>query len=99
MNRLRTLLAALLLAGPAAAAPASVFLEDMTTTELRARLDAGCPVGIIFNGGGEETGPAVALGKHNFRARAYGEALAHAIGDAVVAPVQPFAPNPDAFAP
>jgi creatinine amidohydrolase/Fe(II)-dependent formamide hydrolase-like protein len=85
---------------PAAAAPpASVFLEDMTTTELRARLDSGCPVGIIFNGGGEETGPAVALGKHIFRARAYGEALARNIGDAVVAPVQPFAPNPDQFAP
>ncbi|MDB5741138.1 MAG: creatininase, partial [Alphaproteobacteria bacterium] len=105
MARPRTprFLAAIILAGtwlPAAgAAPTSVFLEDMTTAELRARLDAGCPVGIIFNGGGEETGPAVALGKHNFRARAYGEALARNIGDAVVAPVQPFAPNPDAFAP
>lgn len=84
---------------PGAAAPASVFLEDMTTSELKAKLDAGCPVGIVFSGGGEGTGPAVALGKHIFRARAYGEALARNIGDAVMAPVQPFAPNPDRFAP
>lgn len=83
----------------AAAAPASVFLEDMTTAELKTKLAAGCPVGIVFSGGGEETGPAVALGKHIFRARAYGEALANNIGDAVVAPIQPFAPNPDRFAP
>lgn len=76
-----------------AAAPDSVFLEDMTTSELRARLDGGCPVGIIFNAGVEETGPAVALGKHIFRARAYGEAIARGIGDAIVAPIQPFAPN------
>lgn len=71
----------------------SVFLEDMTTSEVRARLDAGCPVGLIFNAGVEETGPAVALGKHIFRARAYGEAIARQIGDAIVAPIQPFAPN------
>lgn len=76
-----------------AARPSSVFLEDMTTSEVRARLDAGCPVAIIFNGGGEASGPALALGKHLFRARAYGEAIAHNIGDAIVAPIQPFAPN------
>lgn len=88
--------AAVMLAPPvaeAAAKPTSVFLEDMTTSEVRTRLDTGCPVGIIFNGGGEETGPAVALGKHLFRARAYGEAIARNIGDAIVAPIQPFAPN------
>ena len=92
---------AALIAPPAAAAPrpASVFLEDMTTAEVKARLDTGCPVAILFNGGGEETGPAVALGKHIFRARAYGEAIARNIGDAIVAPVQPFAPNPDIFKP
>lgn len=71
----------------------SVFLEDMTTSEVRAKLDEGCPVALIFNGGGEATGPAIALGKHNFRARAYSEAIARSIGDAIVAAVQPFAPN------
>ncbi len=71
----------------------SVFLEDMTTNEVRAKLDAGCPVGIVFSAGGEQTGPHVALGKHIFRARVYGEAIARSLGDAIVAPIQPFAPN------
>jgi creatinine amidohydrolase len=71
----------------------SVFLEDMTTNEVRAKLDKGCPVGIVFSGGGEQTGPHVVLGKHIFRARVYGEAIARNIGDAIVAPIQPFAPN------
>lgn len=71
----------------------NVFLEDMTTNEVRAKLDAGCPVGIIFSAGGEQTGPHVALGKHIFRARVYGEAIARNIGDAILAPIQPFAPN------
>lgn len=71
----------------------SVFLEDMTTTEVRAKLDKGCPVGIVFSAGGEQTGPHVALGKHIFRARVYGEAIARNLGDAIVAPIQPFAPN------
>lgn len=84
------LLPTVAMAGPA---PASVFLEDMTTDEVRDRIKGGCPVGIIFNGGSEATGPAVALGKHLFRARAYGEAIARQIGDAIVAPIQPFAPN------
>lgn len=97
----RSLAAAMLLASQtvpviafAAKGPASgVFLEDMTTKEVRAKLDAGCPVGIIFSAGGEQTGPHVALGKHIFRARVYGEAIARNIGDAIVAPIQPFAPN------
>jgi creatinine amidohydrolase len=98
MKRLApALLFALPMITPAAlvAAPTtgSVFLEDMTTNEVRDRLRVSCPVGIIFNGGFEETGPAVVLGKHVFRARAYGEAIAREIGNGIVAPIQPFAPN------
>lgn len=87
-------LACLFVMGAAqAAAPAgSVFLEDMTTNELKDKIAKGCPVALIFSASTEQTGPHVALGKHIFRARAYGEALAREIGDAVVAPVLPFAP-------
>ena len=97
-------LACLVLQGTAshAAAPAntnaaadsskSVFLEDLTTSELKDKISRGCPVALIFSASTEETGPHVALGKHIFRARAYSEALAHEIGDAVVAPILPFAP-------
>jgi creatinine amidohydrolase/Fe(II)-dependent formamide hydrolase-like protein len=78
------------------AAPAdsskSVFLEDLTTSELKDRIAHGCPVALIFSGSTEETGPHVALGKHIFRARSYSAALAHEMGDAVVAPILPFAP-------
>ena len=79
-----------------AAAPAtsstSVFLEDLTTNELKDKITRGCPVALIFSASTEQTGPHVALGKHIFRARAYSEALAREIGDAVVAPIIPFAP-------
>ena len=103
MNRHLVLvsLACLLVQGASAqaAAPAknsaasqSVFLEDLTTNELKDKIDRGCPVALIFSASTEQTGPHVALGKHIFRARAYGEALAHEIGDAVVAPIIPFAP-------
>src|ERR1700739_2365561 len=70
----------------------SVFLEDLTTSELKDKIAHGCPVALIFSASTEETGPHVALGKHIFRARVYSEALAHEIGDAVVAPILPFAP-------
>ena len=80
-------------ATPAAAAPStSVFLEDLTTNELKDKITKGCPVALIFSASTEQTGPHVALGKHIFRARAYGEALAREMGDAVVAPILPFAP-------
>jgi creatinine amidohydrolase/Fe(II)-dependent formamide hydrolase-like protein len=70
----------------------SVFLEDLTTNELKDKIVRGCTVALIYSGSTEETGPHVALGKHIFRARAYSAALAREIGDAVVAPILPFAP-------
>src|SRR3954465_13166955 len=99
MNRsliLASLACALLQAAPSQAAAApdsskSVFLEDLTTNELKDRIAHGCPVALIFSASTEETGPHVALGKHIFRARAYSAALAREIGDAVVAPILPFA--------
>ena len=72
---------------------ASVFLEDFTSAELGSKLTSSCPVLLVFSGGTEATGPHVALGKHNFRVRAYGEAIARNLENAVVAPVLPFAPN------
>lgn len=97
----RTLLAAMaalaLLAGAghAAPAPTSVYMEDLTLPELQARLAAGDPVALIFTGGTEPTGPHVAYGKHNARAHAYAGEIARQLGDAIVVPVLPFAPNVD----
>lgn len=97
----RTLLAAMtalaLMTGAAhaAPAPASVYMEDLTLPELQARLATGKPVALIFTGGTEATGPSVAYGKHNARARAYAGEIARQLGQAIVAPVLPFAPNSD----
>jgi creatinine amidohydrolase/Fe(II)-dependent formamide hydrolase-like protein len=79
-----------------AAAPAAqprVALGELTTSELRERL-ARCPVALIYNGGIDETGPHVALAKHNLRAQRYGTEIARRLGNALLAPVIPYAPNP-----
>ena len=77
-------------AGPRAA---SIDLAYMTTAELHDRLGKGCPIALVYNAGIDETGPHVALGKHIFRANAYGRAIARRLDDAILAPVIPFAPN------
>ena len=56
--------------GPLAhAAPASVYLEELTWTEVRDALKAGTTTIILPAGGTEQSGPQMALGKHNVRAR------------------------------
>ncbi|MGE8576794.1 MAG: creatininase family protein, partial [Burkholderia contaminans] len=48
-----------------AQAPGTVQLEDMTWTELRDSIRAGKTTLLIPIGGTEQSGPYVALGKHN----------------------------------
>ena len=95
-KRHRLLIGALLLASTSALEArggASAFVEDYTSAELHTRLASNCPVLLVFSGGTEATGPHIALGKHNLRVRAYAEAIARRMDDALVAPVLPFAPN------
>jgi creatinine amidohydrolase len=83
-----------LLAPPAhAQPPASVFLEDLTWTELRAAIDAGHTTAIIPIGGTEQNGPAIVLGKHNERVRFLAGKIARALGNAIVAPVIAYVPE------
>ena len=88
-------LAACLLVLPCAmAAPAgTVYLEDMTTTELAAALREGHTTVIIPVGGTEQSGPHMALGKHNVRVRALAGRIAQQLGNAVVAPVVAYVPE------
>lgn len=74
---------------------APVVMERMTTTEVRDALAAGKTVVIIPSGSTEGTGPAIALGKHLVRARYIAEHVAQELGNALVAPVMPFAPTTD----
>jgi creatinine amidohydrolase/Fe(II)-dependent formamide hydrolase-like protein len=65
----------------------SVFLEDLTWTELRDDIHAGMTVIIVPIGGTEQNGPHMALGKHNVRVKALSERIARTLGNALVAPV------------
>ena len=76
-----------------AASPDSVFLEDFTSPELKAELAGGTTNVLVFSGSVEESGPGVALGKHNFRVRAYSERIARALGHTLVAPIIPAVPT------
>ncbi len=79
----------------AAAPSASVQLEDLTWTELRARVAAGVTTVLVPLGGTEQSGPQIALGKHNARVRALAERIALRLGDAIVAPVVAYVPEGD----
>ena len=74
-------------------AKASVFLEDKTWTELRDEVAAGTTTIIIPVGGTEQNGPAMALGKHNFRVKFLAEKIAIKLGNAMVAPTVAYVPE------
>jgi creatinine amidohydrolase/Fe(II)-dependent formamide hydrolase-like protein len=80
-------------AGPPSAAPQTVMLEEMTWPELRDAVRQGRTVAIVPIGGTEQSGPALALGKHNARVRALCERIARELGNAVVAPVVAYVPE------
>ena len=76
----------------------SVFLEDLTWTEVRDAVATGTVTAIIYAGSTEQNGPHIALGKHNFIARYVAQRIASNLGNALVYPVLPFAPTGDAVA-
>lgn len=71
----------------------SVFIEDLTWTEARGDLHAGKTTIIIPIGGTEQSGPHIALGKHNVRARILAGKIAASLGNALVAPVIAYVPE------
>jgi creatinine amidohydrolase/Fe(II)-dependent formamide hydrolase-like protein len=76
-----------------AQAPHTVQLQDLTWTELRAQIAAGKTTVIIPIGGTEQSGPYVALGKHNARAAWLSQQIAQQLGNALVAPVVAYVPE------
>jgi creatinine amidohydrolase len=75
--------------------PSPVMMERMTTAEVREAIEGGKTTVLIPNASTEATGPAIALGKHLVRAQYLGEHIARELGNALVAPVMPFAPTTD----
>lgn len=78
-----------------AAVPGTVFLEELTWTELRDALKAGKTTILLPTGGTEQNGPHMALGKHNYIVRYASEQIARRLGNALVAPVMAYVPEGD----
>ena len=91
--RLAALLACLCASVAPAQPPKPVFLEELTWTEVRDAVKAGRTTIIVPIGGTEQSGPYIALGKHNVRARHLAARIAQALGDALVAPVVAYVPE------
>ena len=80
-------------------AHAVVFLEDLTSGEVREAVRAGTTTILVPIGGTEQNGPHMALGKHNARARALAARIAERLGNALVAPVIAYVPEGDVAPP
>lgn len=93
-NRFFCLLALVVMSGPAyAGGGSSVFMEDLTWMEVKARIQGGATTAIIPTGGTEQSGPQLVTGKHNIIARFEAGEIAKRLGNALVAPVIPYTPS------
>lgn len=80
-------------AQPARPATRSVYLEDFTWTDLRDLVRSGSRTIIIPVGGVEQSGPNIALGKHDVRVRVMSGLIARTLGNALVAPTLSYVPE------
>lgn len=80
-------------AAPSRVVPSGVYLEQLTWTEVRDALKAGTTTIILPVGGTEQSGPHLALGKHNVRVRVLAGRIAAELGDTLVAPVLAYVPE------
>ena len=93
---MRLLLAAALLGialHAGAAAPGGVYLQELSSSDVREALQAGKRTLIVPVGGTEQSGPHMALGKHNFRVHELAGRIATELGNALVAPVVAYVPE------
>ena len=74
-------------------APDTVFIDELTWTEVRDAIKSGKTTVIVPTGGTEQNGPHMALGKHNARVKALAEKIARGLGNALVAPVVAYVPE------
>ncbi|HEX9580815.1 MAG TPA: creatininase family protein [Gemmatimonadales bacterium] len=94
MERILPSLAALMVGGASVlTAQQSVYLEELTWTEVRAAIDAGVKTVIIPTGGTEQNGPHMALGKHNVIIKYTAGEMAKRLGSTLVAPVMAYVPE------
>jgi len=84
---------ALVTAHALAQTPDTVFIEELTWTEVRDAIKAGKTTVILPTGGTEQNGPHMVLGKHNFIIKYTSEQIARKLGNALVAPVIAYVPE------
>ncbi len=75
--------------------PENVYLEELTWVEVRELIRAGHTTAIVPTGGVEQSGPHMAVGKHNYIVRYTAGKVAEALGNALVAPVIAHVPEGD----
>ncbi len=88
-----TAMLALAASSAAAQVPDTVFIEELTWTEVRDAIKAGKTTVILATGGTEQNGPHMVLGKHNFIIKYTAEQIARRLGNALVAPVVAYVPE------
>jgi creatinine amidohydrolase/Fe(II)-dependent formamide hydrolase-like protein len=71
----------------------TVWLEELTWTEVRDLIQSGKTTAIVPTGGIEQNGPHMVLGKHNVRVKVLSERVARQLGNALVAPVVGYVPE------
>ena len=92
MRHLFVVVALLLWSVSALAQSTSVMIDDLTTTEVQAAIDAGKTTALYYVGGTHQSGPAVALGKHNLLSAHLSRRIAETLGNALAYPPNPYAP-------
>lgn len=70
----------------------SVYIEEMTWTEVRDRIAAGSTIAIVPTGGTNQNGPHMITGKNNFIVHYTSGEIAKRLGNALVAPVIAYVP-------
>jgi creatinine amidohydrolase/Fe(II)-dependent formamide hydrolase-like protein len=94
MPRLFTaVLVALTFSSVPAAAQNSVYIEELTWTEVRDAIKNGKTTVILATGGTEQNGPHAVLGKENFVANYNAGEIAKRLGNALVAPTLAYVPE------
>jgi len=77
------------------ATPQNTVLAQLTWVEVAAAIKSGKTTIIIPIGGIEQNGAHMALDKHNRRVQLLSEQIAHALGNALLAPVLAYVPEGD----
>jgi creatinine amidohydrolase/Fe(II)-dependent formamide hydrolase-like protein len=88
-----TLLITLAVLPAAPLAPDTVFLEELTWTEVKDLIASGKTTIILASAGTEQNGPHMVLGKHGYIIRHASEQIARRLGNALVAPIIAYVPE------